>query len=306
MKSNFLISVIIILMLVFNSSSFSQQLERSSGSANVLVENTMTKNEAREQAHELAIINAIENAFGTYVEQETDITIQGGRDYFSIIGATKVKGDWIETIKKTYKEDTRSISTKNGIENEIWITCNITGKVRKSTNLKAAINYETLNTPDKRSRRRDYDSGENLYLYFKSPVDGYLSVFLEDEDSVYRLLPDPSMTGKEFSAVSVKADQEYILFSKDNEVNNFGGKARECELFTQPNQNEVNKLYLIFSEDRYVKPTLEPEKPLDYKGQNYTTPQSLRKKDFKKWLADNRARDPGFLDVKVVIHISSR
>ncbi len=173
MNTNLLISLLIMLTIISVGPSFGQRLIHSSGCANVQIENTMTENEAREKARELAIINAIENAFGTYVEQETDLTIYNGHDYFSIVGATKVRGEWVETLKESYKEEIRTTINQPGNQVENWIICDITGKVRKSTNLKAAINYETLNSPDVRSRTRDYFSGESLYLYFRSPVDGH-------------------------------------------------------------------------------------------------------------------------------------
>jgi len=280
-----------------------QQILSSSGEAQVRVEANMTKDQCKEQAHELAIINAIENVFGTYVEQQTDIVIKDGRDYYNIVGTTKVKGEWIETIKEEYSEDSEEFSTKNGKEVVTFITCKISGKVKRATS-KAMIQFLPLNCPDKRCRTTAFYSGESLYLSFKSPVDGYLSVFLEDEEMVYRLFPYSNQTGKENSAILVKADQEYMLFARDPKYNSFPVVADEYELYTiRP--FEFNNIYVVFSEEPYVKPMLNIEKSSDQKTA-YLLPKSITRKDFQDWLSDNRAKSQSFLDAKIRIKIEQR
>ena len=178
-----------------------QKVVATSGEWTSRIEINMSKEQCKEQAHELAIINAIEKAFGTWAEQQTDIVIKDGRDYYNIVGTTKVKGEWVETLKEDYSETSKIFSTNKGKEVVTFITCNITGKVRKATP-KALIQYQSLNCPDIRCRKTEFNSGESLYLSFKSPVDGYLSVFLEDEEMVYRLFPYSNQSGKEKSIVS--------------------------------------------------------------------------------------------------------
>jgi len=304
MKKKLPASILILITILPVMALFGQQIERSKGDAQVRIENNMTKEQAREKANELAIVNAIENAFGTYVEQQTDILVKDGRDYYSIVGGTKVKGDWIETLDVRFSEDPRTVSGKDGNEVEIWITCTITGKVRKATP-KALINYQTLNCPEIYCHTRDFHTDESLYLYFISPVDGYLSVFLEDETSVYRLFPYPGMSGKEFSAATVKADQAYLLFSKDADKNKFGSSAEEYLLYTTQ-LVEIDKLYVIFSEEPYLKPILSNEKKVTYHQDEILLPKSLSKEDFQAWLADNRAKNNSFLDANILIKIIPR
>jgi len=280
-----------------------QKIESTSGQAQVRVEQNMTKDQCKEQAHDLAIINAIENAFGTYVEQQTDITIKDGRDYYNIVGTTKVKGEWVETLKEDYSESSEIFSTNKGKEVVTFITCKITGKVRKATP-KALIQYQSLNCPDIRCRKTEFNSGESLYLSFKSPVDGYLSVFLEDEEMVYRLFPYSNQIGKENSATMVKADQEYLLFSKDPKYNKFPVQADEYELYSVKSF-EYNNLYVVFSEEPYVKPMLNVEKSSVEKTA-YLLPKSLTPKKFQEWLADNRVRSQSFLDARIRIKIETK
>lgn len=304
MKDHKLILLIISAILVTWFDVQGQKVESTSGQAQVRVETNMTKDQCKEQAHELAIINAIENAFGTYAEQQTDIVIKDGRDYYNIVGTTKVKGEWIETLKEDYFEDSDVFSTRNGKEVVTFITCKISGKVKRATP-KAMIQFFPLNCPDKRCRTTAFYSGESLYLLFKSPVDGYLSVFLEDEEEmVYRLFPYSNQSGKENSATLVKADQEYLLFAKDPKYNSFSAVADEYELYSL-RPFEFNNLYVVFSEEPYVKPMLNNEKSSATKKE-YLLPKSLIRKDFQDWLSDNRAKSQSFLDARIKIKIENR
>ena len=280
-----------------------QKVESTTGQAQVRVETYMTKDQCKEQAHELAIINAIENVFGTWAEQQTNIVIKDGRDYYNIVGTTKVKGEWVETTKEEYSETSEIYRTKNGTEVVTFITCQISGKVKKATP-KALIQFLPLNCPDKRCRTYAFYSGESLYLSFKSPVDGFLSVFLEDEEMVYRLFPYSNQSGKENSATIVKADQDYILFAKDPKYNSFPVVADEFELYSV-RSFEFNNIYVVFSEEPYQKPILNSEKPSKEKT-DFLLPKSIVPKEFQEWLSYNRGTSLSFLDARISIKIENK
>ena len=90
--------LIIVVLACCTESCFAQKIKTETGSAQIKIEKTMSKETALLKVEELAKINAIENAFNTYVEQEANITVNSGKSDFRIIGSTKVKGEWIETI----------------------------------------------------------------------------------------------------------------------------------------------------------------------------------------------------------------
>lgn len=114
--------------------------------------------------------------------------------------------------------------------------------------------------PNVASKSNTFNSGNSLYLYFKSPVDGYLSIYLDDSKNIYKILPYKDMESK--SCVKVIADKEYIFFSKSKEHNYFGNRVDELELFT-PLRNELDKLHILFSEKQYLKPRLTEAKELE-------------------------------------------
>ena len=278
-------------------SGFSQKIKTETGTAQVKLENNMTKEQTYQKVEELAKINAIENAFNTYVGQESNITVNSGKSDFRIIGTTKVKGEWIETLDKKLSEDTRDEIGQFGKEKSIWITCTIKGRIKEATP-KANIEFATLSCPKLNCRSTTFTSGEQLYLQFKSPLDGYLSVYLDDGITVNRLLPYSS--AQNYSSVNVKADWEYVLFVKGEITPEFG-KPDEVELYTLK-KTEYNTLYVIFSEINYYKPMLNQEKVAE---NGYLLPKSLSKTKFEEWLSNNRATLDDFVDRTVDIEIIS-
>ena len=295
------------LMILFLSTAllaFGQKqrnrIVKVTGKAQVKMESDMTMQEARKKARELAKINALENAFGTYVEQQADMTLANGNTAYNIIGTTRVKGEWIETLKTTFKDNFKSEKTVNGVVQIRWITCSIIGKARKATP-KAQIKFDILNRPDPASRTLSFYDGEQLYVWFKSPVNGYLSIFLEDGQTVYRLLPYVDMDNKYQSGVPVKGDSGYLFFSP--ETNSFENSAVDEMILNKDEKTvEYNTIYIVFSENSFVKPTLKGS----VLSENKILPRSLSKKEFINWLVDNRSANTTFQDKKVKISIQDK
>jgi hypothetical protein len=284
----------LIFVFVISLSLAAQQTKRSSGSAQVRVEDNMTKEEARRKAEELAKIDAITNAFGQYVGQETNLTVRDGRSSFNIIGTTKVKGEWVSELSKTFEEESRDEKGTFGIIQTQWITCKIRGVVKEATP-KANIEYQTLNYPNSVSRTNTFISGNSFYVWFRSPVDGFLSIYLDDGTDVFRLLPYDDMPS--FSTVKINADREYIFFSENH--NYFSNNVDELILFT-PKNSEMNTLHFIFSEKHYYKPVLDS----DYTDEEGNiVPKSLTRRQFENWLAENKTNISDFSDAQVNIEI---
>lgn len=289
-------AALVILLGIVPFSLCAQHTKRSSGTANVRVEDNMTKEEARKKAEDLAKIDAIINAFGQYIEQESNITIADGRSSFNIIGNTKVKGEWVRTLDISFNEDSQEEKVTFGTTKTQWITCTIRGVVKEATP-KANIEYRTLNYPNPVSRATTFVSGESFYLFFKSPVNGYLSVYLDEGDKIYRLLPYDDMDTA--STLKVLADKTYIFFSLNNEHNYFGNRIDELILYT-PKRTELNTLHILFSEKDYFKPILD-SKYKDEEGN--IVPKSLTKRQFEIWLANNKTSINDFQDAQVYIEI---
>ena len=70
---------IALIVLVLSSSIygnvFAQKIKKVTGTAQIKLERNSTKDAAHRKVEQLAIVNAIEIAFGTFVEQETNLTV---------------------------------------------------------------------------------------------------------------------------------------------------------------------------------------------------------------------------------------
>lgn len=297
-KQIYQLTIILAISLFFNAIEIrSQDIRRVSGSFQARQERNMTPDQTRELAMEKAMIDALQIEFGTYAEQEGYLNIMDGKESFSIIGTTKVKGDWIRTTDIQFIEETATEITSIGTQAVLYITCNIKGEARKATP-KAAITFQTLNCELLECRTTDYKSGENLYLYFKSPIDGYLSVFIEEGEETRRLLPYESMGT--MSAVKVNGDEDYILFSKQDIYNKFPDyRPNGIKLITS-NTKEYDRIYIVFSENMYYKPTLSE---VEKSEEGFKVPNSLKTSKFKEWLSDNRARLTDYQAIAVTISI---
>ena len=282
----------LILFLFTQIDVFAQQSKVVFGESSIRIEVFMSQNEAEEKVVELAKIDALIREFGQYIEQQSDMQLQNGKVDFRSYGQTKVKGEWIRTLgEPEFKFEERPDKWKP----ERWISCKIKGEVRRATP-KADLQVEVLRCPDLTCVSEKFKSEQALYLYVKSPIDGYLSVFLDDRTTVYRLLPYRLMESQK--SVKVGADKGYIFFSPNN--NTFSTPADALQVFTERDL-EVNTLIVVFSENDYGKPRLDDEK-ID--KENFIIPKSMSRSYFENWLGNNRAGYSDFLDIKKQIFIS--
>jgi hypothetical protein len=242
------ISILLLFMILFYTDSFAQKIVKVAGNAQVKMERNMTLEETRGKAEELAKINAIEQAFGTYTEQQFDMRIEDGKTTFNTIGTTKVKGEWIETTDISFKDNFRTETGLYGKQEVRYVTCIIKGRARE-IEPKANIEYQVLNSPMLSARTTDFYDGEQLYLWLRSPVSGYLSVYLDDGAMAYCLLPDTYSPDEFASGVHVEGDKDYLFFSPlHNDLPQ--SQVEEYLMFTN-RKIEYNTLYIIFSEEKF-------------------------------------------------------
>ncbi len=282
-----------------------QKIFASRGKAEVTVDENISIEQARNQARQLAIINALENEFGTYVEQDASSYIDDDETNFRIIGNTRVRGEWLRTRDEVFHEIQKRVKGGPGRKKELWITCEITGDTRAVTGPAAAIQFFPLNCPSQNCRTYDFADEEPFYLYFKSPVQGFLSIFLAEDDShVFRLLPYKAMPEEFSNAVPVETDKEYLFFAAGEEYDYFntGTYSLVDEMVMEAdNDGETMYVYIIFSKSEFTKPGLTGNE-----NENSSIPNYLDKRSFENWLLENRIYDPDFLFKKVSITLSGK
>ena len=167
-------------------------------------------------------------------------------------------------------------------QNTLIVKVSVCGKAREIVH--ADIDYTAKllrNGTELKYESAEYRNGDDLYLYFQSPVDGYLTVYLLDELSqkVYCLLPYQTSGD---GAVSIKHDTQYVFFSVDKAA---GDPSLVDEyVMTCNNEKEYNTIYVIFSPNRFVK-------AISNGSDSETLPRQLSLYEFQKWLGMGRNKD---------------
>ena len=234
--------------------------------------------EAKRIALERAKIQAIADEFGTIVSQSNTTLIsnrngESSSDFF-LLGGSEVKGEWIETIGKPEYD----INYEQGM---LVVKAMVNGRIREIVSAQIDIKAEVLcNGTDLKFARTDFKSGDDLYLYFQSPVKGYLAVYLVDEVSqmVYCLLPYKSSSE---AVTPIEKDKSYIFFS----AKHAGDKGHLVDEYTMTCNNPVerNTIYVVFSPKEFAKANSNNVDEL--------LPKELSFEEFQRWFSDGRIKD---------------
>ena len=247
-----------------------QKTERVTATYTYYAPEHVSIEEARRVALQRAQLQAIADAFGTIVTQTNATTVrnENGKSDVSLLslGASEVKGEWLRTDGEP--------------EYEIAYE-DVKGVIREIVN--AAVDFQArvlCNGTEDRFEQDRFRNGDDLYLSFQSPVDGYLTVYLLDtEGTAYCLLPYRGDTG---GRVAVKGNRRYVFFSVDDVPAEERGMVDEY-VMTCGNREELNQIYVIFSPQLFTK-------AVDYAGEG-VQPRELPYEEFQQWLFNCRKQD---------------
>lgn len=238
----------------------------------------ITLEQAKQTALERAQIQAIADAFGTIVTQSNATTVKNrnGKSEISLLslGASEVKGEWIETIgKPEYK-----IENADGMQ---IVSVTVQGIIREIINAPIDFKAKILcNGTEDKFERDEFHDGDDLYLSFQSPVDGFLTVYLVDNSgSAYCLLPYRNDTR---GRVAIKGNHSYLFFSvKDAPPE--GADLTDEYTLTCSGMSELNQIYIIFSPQLFTKAVDN--------GSDKAQPREISHEEFRKWLFKCRKQD---------------
>lgn len=276
--------------IVFSICCFSQKIKTVDGEYTYVVPENVNLDKAKYIALERLKIQLIEEEFGATVSQSNSTLIKnnnGKSDVdFVLIGGSEVNGEWIETIGTPryniyYEKDMLIVSVK------------AKGRIREI--ISTAVDVKSLvlrNGIEDRFESDTFKSGDDLYISFQSPTNGYLVVYLVDtEQRAFCLLPYQNMKEGFFN---VEANKRYVLFSTQTAASELKPYVDEYTM-TCTHDQEINQLYVIFSTSPFVKAIDDKlEKEL---------PRELSNEDFQKWLAKYRTRDTNMVVKKTTITI---
>lgn len=236
---------------------------------------TMSVEEAKRIAIDRAKIQAIADAFGSTVTQSSSTIVSNlngvSDSQFFSMGGSDVKGEWIETLG----EPDFQIKHDGNILN---VTCSIKGRVRELIHPEIELTAKVLKNGTSLKYESDrFKDGDEVYLFFQSTEDGNISVYLRQNDSVYRLLP---YKGENRNGFPVSKNTPYTLFSKKNSTTS--DKTDEYVLYAD---NEIDMADVII----LYTPNLSSLPPTDAPA--FDRPLSLDLPAFNRWLVKKRNTD---------------
>jgi len=276
-------SVCIILLSLFFVNLSAQKPVKICGEYTYIAPENVSLEQARQVALDRAKIEALAEKFGTTVSQSNSTVVENKNGASDIrlfsFGGSEVKGEWIETTQ----EPKYDISYAQGT---IVVKVSVCGNARAIVGAGIDFTAKVLrNGTEAKFESDNFKDGDALYLLFRSPTDGYLTVYLvDDSQTAYCLLPYMNAPS---GSTRIKSGKEYVFFSQQNADKDEAAIVDEYELTTGKSA-ENNFLYVIFSPNEFTK--------ANDKTGGEALPRQLSLADFQQWLAKNRTRDK---DMKV-------
>lgn len=231
------------------------------------------------RALEDARVDALGKAFGTIVAQDVVISESEGSErnhnHFLALASTEVKGEWLKDLS----EPKYDISVNE--DNTLTVSCKIKILGRQITNECPLFEALTLRgRPETQYSSSEFNDGDDMFLWFRPSVDGFVQVYLVDEsDNVAGILP---YDGSEIKDVRVKGGDEYIFFSREDVKFEFG-KPKRYQMTTD-RQVEFNKVFVIYSPNPFSQPSLKKIKR--------SLPPMISNKEFTEWRLRIQRNDP--------------
>jgi len=284
--------ILILLLFLFIPVSYGKKKEKKvSASESILMHDEfISVGTYRELAKEQAINKALEKEFGSTVvsnyEQIRTTTSTGQRqvdthqDIRHNYVNTFPNGKWLKPLKESEYEQ---LEDENG---NMWMKCTVVGLAEPIES--ATVNFisKILGSEDpSKNSRESFTSGESGYIYFKSPVDGYIAIYFDDLNRIQRCLPYNAYDG---SCFRVKANKDYLFFSTEKcDYLKNKGSVDEVEFFTDRDY-ENNRFYILFSPVPILAPLLK--KPEKMEG-GYSSFWHTESHLFMQWLEETRIRN---------------
>jgi hypothetical protein len=206
-----------------------------------------------------------------------------------MIADSWVNGEWVEDLQNP-------ITSVETIDNEIWIKAIVQGYIRELPPERIDFKVFTTECPKASCETETFNEGDDFYVVFKSPISGYLSIFLDDplNNTTYMIFPYQAMLDS--SQILMERDKEYILF--DPKLKGVSNPSLVDEMIislSNKDQSEINKLFVLFSPKTILqKPQLNARKTYD-KENNIFLPSKMKSEDFQEWVAKIRSK---FKDVQ--------
>lgn len=258
------------------------------GEERYVVPENVSLQDAKIEALKRAKANALAERFGMMVSQNTTSIMKENDgelgNYFLATSGAELRGEWLEDIK----EPEYNIYYRNDMQ---VVEVSVCGKARERKSAEIDLNVRVLRNGTKiHNESETFSSGDSFYLYFRTPIKGFVCVYLVDENQQATcLLP---YQREQLHSVEVEANTDYLFFSIEHSVQKVF-----VDEYVLSSYNGIiqNQLYVIFSPNDFVKAS----------DREYSSAlRELSFVDFQAWLTRNRNHDEKMQVIKKVLTIS--
>lgn len=259
----------------------------------------MSENVAHGICLERAKSEAIANEFGEQLRSQSTVSLFNdessarGESVSQEINSRIVPGVWLGDAEGYPKYE---------LKEGRLLTVTVKGWAAKHNNTKIPFEVKVLRkgTDPSYESTLFYD-GDQMFVWFKSPINGYVCIYLYDHQSerAYCLLP---YSKSQDGAYAVNADKEYVFFAPDKEIDKTVKVDRL--VMTSSNPTDYNMLYLLFSPEKFANANSKY-------GQSKINdklflPRSMDYSDFMKWKADLLTADDQMEERSIMLQIKKR
>lgn len=260
--------------------SYAQRTAKVEGVAEISVrdDDHITFFDAKRLCIEQAKNNAIKDEFGElvasdHIEDIVDINGSSVDSYTMNRVEAKARGEWLG--------DTRDPELEiSYIDGTLYFKAHVWGEAREIVSNKVMLKWMIQHDDGIAGRQAttSLKHREFFYVNFLSPIDGYVAIYLTEENGkVSCLLP---YRRSNIRSYEVKGGQEYTFFDKDFDTDPLVGRV---SLNTQK-PRERYTVWLVFSPNRFTKCA---DKDVDSKH-----PNEVNNKEFREWQLESRRHDP--------------
>lgn len=239
-----------------------------------LVPGSMSMDEARIKAEEEAMGEILAREFGVSSHSISEQSVNDNETHFYEYSQQEYKGEWVETLEGP--------NFKVKIENNQQILeVFIKGVVREIISSKVLYEYNVLrNGLEDRFISNEFKNGDDLFVSFHSPVDGYLAIYISNKNIVQRLLPYKMQNE---SSYKVRKNEKYIFFSMNHAEDKLNNVVTPLTIYTDLDV-EYDDVYIIFSPNEFSVAA-------DSQSVSDKFIQELKYESFRRWLSRAKSQD---------------
>lgn len=251
------------------------------------IEHFSSQKDAENQAVEQAIQDALTEKYGTYVDYQV---ITEDTDVHNT-GISRPKGEVLKVLSKGPFKHTF-------VEGKLQITVTVKISAREKIN-NVQFDARLIRRPYEQEDTYRFQEEDPLYLSFKTPIDGNLAVYLEEDGMVYNLLPYPDDPN---GSVEVKHNKEYLFFCEESKFfeqhrnivapKNYSSVLPLKLTLSSGAKQAVNRIYILFSPNPFTRALAN--------GEEGEIPH-LNSETFQWWLGTLRMDDDFENIIKTIV-----